>query len=528
MSGAAHAESSVRGAARWCGFVFGALVLLHAIPVLAFGWFPTLDGPAHVYNARIVQELLGGDAFIGRFFTINPFPEPNWLGHAIMAGTLSIAPAHIAERVVMLLYVVGLPLAFRFAVRRWGARSDWPALLVFPFIYCFTFRIGFLNFSLGLPVLLLAIGLGRAYAQRTSPRAAWALALVLLALYFAHLTCFLLAFALLLGRPVWEALVDQRGSFVARSVAAWIAVRGPLLCAGPALLLTVAFFASHHDARASLSRLPTTELLHWLINGRPFVALGPNEEPFARAIAWAMAGLTVALLLARPWRSDAAFKRNLFWAVAALAMVLAYFVLPDQMATGGVVSVRLLLFAYLLWAIWLGVQVYRRVILSVGLVTILVADLLLLRIHLENTRSLTSELNELLSVAGAVPEHAVVLPLNYSGNWLHSNFHCYIGALRKAVVLDNFCARTPHMPVRWNEGAEPTDALGNFTTSDRPCVNTTAYAVAGEAMVDHVLTWKMNDSMTDSCAADVRRQLAADFVTVAVSPNGDARLYRRR
>ncbi len=513
---------------QWSGFAFVALLLVHTVPVITFGWFPTLDGPAHVYNARIILELLTGDAFTGRFFAINPFPEPNWVGHAIMAGTLSIAPAHFAERVVMLLYVVGLPLAFRFALRRSGARADWPALLVFPFIYCFTFRIGFLNFSLGLPLLLVAIGLGGSFAQGTSARKGWLLALVLLALYFAHLTCFLLAFALLIAAPLWEALIDRRGSIKVRAVAAWRAVRALLLCAAPALLLTVAFFASHHDARASLSRLPSTELLHWLINGRPFVALGPDEEPFARAIAWVMAGLTVAVLITRPWRSDALFKRNLFWAMAALAMVVAYFVLPDQMATGGVVSVRLLLFAFLLWAIWLGVQVHRRVILTIGLATVLAAELLVLRLHLENTRSLTNELNELLSVAGALPEHAVVLPLNYSGNWLHSNFHCYMGALGNVIVLDNFCARTPHMPVRWCEGAEPGDAVGNFTTSDRPCVHIAAYTMEGEAMVDHVLTWKLNDAMTDSCTMDVRRQLAAGFVPVAVSPNGDARLYRRR
>ena len=521
-----HNERGAR-VRRWSGLAFVVLVVLHTIAVIAFGWFPTLDGPAHVYNARIIAELLSGDVFVGRFFGVNPFPEPNWLGHAIMAGTLFIAPAQIAERVLMLLYVVGLPLAFRFALRRLGARTDWPALLVFPFIYCFTFRIGFLNFSLGFPLLLVAIGLGRSFAQHTG-RKGWVLALVLLALYFAHLTCFLLAFALLIAQPIWNAIIDQRAPLVPRLRAVVPALRGLLVCAAPALLLSAAFFVSHHDARASLSRLPSTELLHWLINGRPFVALGPNEEPFARAFAWLMAGLTVAVFIARPWRSDELFKRNMFWLVAALALIVAFFVLPDQMATGGVVSVRLLLFAYLLWAIWLGVQLHKPAVLAVALATYMAADLLALRVHVQNTRSLNAELSELLSVAGAVPEHAVVLPLNYSGNWLHSNFHCYLGAVRNAIVLDNFCARTPHMPVRWCDGAEPGDAVGNFTTSDRPCVHLGAYVLEGDAMVDHVLTWKLNDAMTDSCTMDVRRQLAVDFVPVAVSPNGDARLYRRR
>ncbi|MEO8588634.1 MAG: hypothetical protein ABI432_04635, partial [Flavobacteriales bacterium] len=180
--------------------LFYLMLALHAVPVLVFRWFPTLDGPGHLYNARIVRSLMAGDGAIGRFFEVNSFPEPNWLGHAIMAGVMTFAPAHIAEKTVMLLYVIGLPLAFRFALRHLGS-AGWATLLIFPFIYGFTFRVGFLNFSLALPLLLLSLGMG------LGSRARWPLALVLTILYFAHLTCFLLAMAVLFGMPVWTAIL---------------------------------------------------------------------------------------------------------------------------------------------------------------------------------------------------------------------------------------------------------------------------------------------------------------------------------
>jgi len=515
---------------RWglADFAFHLLLLLHALPVLAFRWFPTLDGPGHLYNARIIGSLLGRDTFTGRFFELNPFPEPNWLGHAIMASIMAIAPAHVAERAVMLLYVLGLPFAFRYALGRMGGHSGWTTLLIFPFIYCFTFRIGFLNFSLALPLLLFTLGLGHAHLHAPGPRSRWPLALLITTLYFAHLTCFLLAVGVLLGMSVWKALTDRKGDTATHLRSAWSTVRTFLICTAPALLLTIAYFLSHEELRTELKHLPMVELWDWLLNGRPFVALNSAEEPYARAFAWVMAGLIIAVIVQHGLKSDRGWPRSSWLVIVAIALVIAYFVLPDQMATGSMASVRLLLFAYLFLALWLGLQRFGRIVTALAMTVYITADLLALRMHYQYTSDLNSELAELLAVAPSIAPNAVVVPLNYGTNWLHSNFACHLGARKGVIVADNFCALAPHNPVLWKDGMMPNDAIGTFATSDRPCVDLDAYVLQGDLAVDHVFTWKMNDAITDSCTNDVRRQLARAFDLVAVSPHGDARLYRRR
>jgi hypothetical protein len=509
-------------------WVFGALMVLHAIPVLAFPWFPTLDGPAHLYNARIIGSLLGGDVTTARFFELNPFPEPNWLGHAIMAGVMTIASAQAAEKVVILLHVIGLPLSFRFALLRLGSRNAWAALLIFPFIYCFTFRIGFLNFSLGLPLLLLAVGTGARLSPSPDKRSLMWIALLLTVLYFAHLACFLLAVGFLFGLALRKTGADRDADGTRWWHALLANLKAPLLAASPGLLLCAAFFFSHQDERAQLGHLPFSDLLAGLLNGRPFVALSEAEEPYARTITWAMAAMTVAVMTIA-LRGPKLHSLERTWLLAGVAvLVVAYFVLPDQMATGGFISVRLLLFAYLLWALWLGLQELPRWLNAALLGITVAAELLVLRVHYEYTKGLNAELAEVLSVAPFLPEHAVLVPLNYSGNWMHSNFPCYLGATRNVDVLDNFGARTPHMPVRWKDDTDPSGAVGTFTTSDRPCVDLNASGASGTPLVDHVLTWKLRNDINDSCTNDVRAQLQASFIEVAVSPLGDAHLYRRR
>lgn len=522
------ASSTPQRLSRLEPWLFGALVLLHAVPVLAFTWFPTLDGPAHLYNARIIGSLLSGDAATARFFELDPFPEPNWLGHALMTGMMAVSTAQMAEKTVMLLYVIGLPLSFRFALRRLNAPDLWAAVLIFPFIYGFTFRIGFLNFSLGLPLLLLALGTGPALARSSGGRAVVPMMGLLTALYFAHLTCFLLAVALLFTMSVQRAITERRTDGITKGPSLPGGIKKTLLAAAPGLLLCIAFFLLHQDKRSQLKHLSTSELFTGLLNGRPFVALSDSEEPFARTMAWAMAALTLAALITT-YRHSRSERTPVPWLVTGIpATLLAYFVFPDQMATGGFISVRLLLFAYLIWSLWLGLQAIPGWFKATALATLCATELLLLRVQYAYTEGLNAELSEVLAIAPELPEHAVVLPLNYSGNWLHSNFPCYLGAIRNAEVLDNFGARTPHMPVRWRNSTDPSEAVGSFATSDRPCVDLDVRTREGSFLIDHVVTYKLNASIVDSCTDLVRAQLRGSFVEVAVSPGQDARLYRRR
>src|SRR5688572_30595354 len=89
-----------------CTFIFIATLA----PVWFFQYFPTVDGPAHFYNASIIRELLFGDAEIfNSFFKFNPQPVPNWSGHLLAVILGIFFPVWVIEKIVVLLIVVGIP-----------------------------------------------------------------------------------------------------------------------------------------------------------------------------------------------------------------------------------------------------------------------------------------------------------------------------------------------------------------------------------------------------------------------------------
>ncbi len=99
---------------QWESYFFWVVVLFTLLPVLTTKYFITLDGPSHLYNANLIKELLlGKNQLIKDLFQFNPIPVPNWSGHFIMAFFCWLFPAFIAEKLLLVIYLVFTPLFFR-------------------------------------------------------------------------------------------------------------------------------------------------------------------------------------------------------------------------------------------------------------------------------------------------------------------------------------------------------------------------------------------------------------------------------
>src|SRR5688572_6702453 len=97
---------------------FGVLLSTVAL-VWLFPVFPTQDGPAHLDNARLLVDLWRGDPTAQRFFALDRF-SPNWVAHLVLAPLLLVAPATVAEKIVLTIATVLVPLGFRTALGALG------------------------------------------------------------------------------------------------------------------------------------------------------------------------------------------------------------------------------------------------------------------------------------------------------------------------------------------------------------------------------------------------------------------------
>ena len=172
-----------RGEALW----FAALLLVQVVPIWTCARFPSHDGPAHVYNARVLLRYWAeGSAHLREYFALDLAPYPNWLAHALLAGLQVIASPVVAEKLLVTVYALGLPLAARFALNRISAGSGWLALLCIPLVFSWPLHMGFYGFCLGLALYFVGLGLAQGVLVRPGRGAAIGFAAFQVLAYFAH------------------------------------------------------------------------------------------------------------------------------------------------------------------------------------------------------------------------------------------------------------------------------------------------------------------------------------------------------
>lgn len=157
----------------------------------------TQDGPAHVYNAHLLNQLAAGDTWLSSFFEARWTPLPNWAGHLLLMGWLSVLPAVWAERFVSLLtlgLVSGSVLVLRHRLHP-DRSAAWTAPAAAVVGLNMAWLMGFTSFLLGVGVWAWSLAVW--WNGRDRPRRLWAIQLA--ALVILGYACHLVTFGLIVG-----------------------------------------------------------------------------------------------------------------------------------------------------------------------------------------------------------------------------------------------------------------------------------------------------------------------------------------
>ena len=329
---------------------------LSLVPIWSHTWLPMGDYGGHL-------ELM--DVF-GRYHSSSTcYEEVYQLPQRLGPNTLSLyatrlffwLDTHTIGRLLLSFYLLSLPLSM-VALARVLGRSPWLAFGSFLLLYNAFFNLGFLNYLLGLPLLIACFALSLGFAKNgTWPRGV-GLALALVALFFAHIIPTLIALGI--GAAILLLFVKQRKDLLRLTA-----------------LLPVLSLIAYWSWRMFFLREATT-------TGRTFgreeglaLVFSPTGELLQSFHTWGMQyfrdntdelGLTLLLLgwlLAwwpwlrkRSWRPDASLRnargykrflellRHYVLEWVLVCSVLAYFSLPSHMNEMAIITERVVI---LLW-----------------------------------------------------------------------------------------------------------------------------------------------------------------------------------
>lgn len=480
------------------------LLLITLLPVLLFKYFPTVDGPAHLYNATLIRGLVTDQAaWYSQFFYFNEVPVPNWTGHFIQAVAGSVFPVWMTEKFLLLIVLGLLPYAIFRILKSAEIKAGWHLIMIFPFLFTVLLYLGFFNYLIGISVMLLLLNrIIHLKMPMTRYEILW-LCLGTLILYFSHL----LPLMLLMGFTVLAFFLNRKELISPVRVAIQLAGIFSLPLAG---ILYSFRNKGLEGYQGTVGWVEKPELVSWIFTGKTFIGLNGDVEGKSAAVFALM--LMVALLTALFLIISKRMKsRGGFWLAAAVDLLALYFIIPDGVGGGGFISLRLLLLFFLFVVIWL-LHLELPSLLQTSLIVVaLFSAWYPLLYRIESAKQLSADAESVINAAELLPEHSVVLPLNYSTNWLHINLSSYAGTRSGVVVLDNYEAKQVDFPLRWKKSASPATSAGNFAQSNNPEIDVNGYEKKSGFTINVISRWSFSFEDADSTGKKTDAEIRKDF-----------------
>lgn len=306
----------------------GIIVLLVAAlaPLFVVTVPPLHDYPFHLARADILASL-PNSAFLRQHYQIGSFVLPNVGMDLVMLGLIQKLPVLVAGRVLVgltLLTILTGTVALHAALHR--RFSAWPLLAAF-FLYNWILSYGFLNYLLGVGLMLWAAAIWAALRERGALLRVTVASVSALALLFCHLMALGLFALVIGGMELQRAAVSWRAE-------RWNVLRDLALAAVPfaiALLVFVLVSPAAGEAQHSVA-------YHGGLGWKPLAAYRSLLTPIGGldglTLLPVLLGVAVAL-----WRRR---LRLAFPMTLPLALLVATFIaMPFYIFGGEVADARL-------------------------------------------------------------------------------------------------------------------------------------------------------------------------------------------
>lgn len=517
----------IRAFAKYEVYFFCAITLVSLIPVLFFETFPTVDGPAHLYNSRLIHELLTTNSdYLSSFFEFNKGLVPNWIGHFILSNLMFLFPALIAEKVLLSIYIVLLPFSVRFLSKQVspeGQASNFALYFVFPFSYSFLFYFGFYNFHLGMVILFFTVGLWVKYSKSSPIKSKHLAFLIFLTLpmYFSHV----FVFAIFVGVIGFISLVEFLKSPKPKADF-YVSLKNRLLLIAPGCVLTVAYLVNNS---VGLDNSENAISLYdsWLMiqNVAPARAIEYGKEGvFTKWIFILFVLIIINLLIVRFKNFKASLHQNtVIWGGISLGVLVGFFVIPDGSTF---IKSRLLVFFFFFFIVFIGTQKINVWVRVISFILINYVNIALLKIYIESTSEANKITREIIDASQHVEAYSTVLPFDESGDWLFTHSSNYLGINKPIVVLENYEAALGYFPLVWNENEIPYLHLGDSTQTPLHFAENSAHT---KSQIDYIFVLSAIEDSENEEKIEIELQNILDrfYRLTYTSESKTIRLYEK-
>ena len=470
------------------------MAILSIVLVFSLDHYHTLDGPAHLYNADLIQRLLLGDDLVDNWFVINRSVIPNYTSYLIIQFFNSIFSPSLANKVFILVNVLIPPFLFYKLLRVLKFDGLFWALLLFPLSFSNALQNGFYNFSIGV-IFFLSYLIFLFKSEKLNNRFFILNTLFLILLFYTHLYVFVLA-SIVFGvsffeREILPQLLNRKKGSNQKYIVA--NVFKAILSLSPGVALFVLFYLKHPSYGEQF--LSIAELTRKLIDFSSIISIHHGDESKHTSRIAVIVLLAFVYAVYSYFKSGADSYKSLIFIVLIALLTVFYYSMPDSMGYASFLSNRHQWYLLLFVLIFVSSTAFPKVIKVLLPIVFIYLHFKLLLIIYKYEQPFQRMISELYSVTEVVDEYSVIFPVSYADTWESGHASNYVGALKPLILLDNYEAAQDYFPLMWNTAHPKIDldtvcsnknALPKFTLSNnKDSILSPLYL----AYSDHKMNW---------------------------------------
>lgn len=447
--------------------VFYAILILNILLLFSVRFYPSMDGPSHLYNSNLIGHLIIEDSSVlDNYFILSNAILPNWIGHFVLSLFNIFIPAWLAEKALLVLYLLGISVSFRFLIKQLCPENIILSVFIFPFAYSFLFHLGFYNYCLSFIFLFSTLAYWiKNYESEIYLKYIILFILLLLTYFSAILTFFFLGLCLGLF-TISYSFKNYRSNNYSLTVKR---IAGELillfLTSLPCLIFSIIFINSVAFLH-SKEYITTVELLKWLNDVRCIIVYNYiGEEKLTEQFLHIAVAIVSISLFIRFYNIKYLAHRDVFRISDVLIIPLIFtlilmFTVPNG-SNAGMMSDRYCLLAFIFFITWVSSQPLPKVVSYFFMILIITLHTsLIFKQRYGTIKNLDKNAIVIYKAAEYIEENSVVLPVNMSDNWIEPHFSNYLGVDKPLVILENYEASVGWFPVKWNTKEMPRLKLG--------------------------------------------------------------------
>lgn len=514
--------------------VFWSLLLISSFYLFVFKYTPSLDGAQHLYNANIIVELFRGNSFIEDFFKINDALVGYWSAHAILAFFNWIFPSWIAEKMILLIYLIFLPLSFRFMIKQINKHINYVSLLIIPFSQHIFFLNGYFAFCLAWIFTFLLIGYILKHYQKIYLKQFILICLLSFLCFLTHMLVFSICMFVLFSFLLYEVVTGIFLSGLSKTIKS--SFRNLLLiflAVLPALIAAVKYYLHVESLNYSLAEVQVSGVELWsqVRDLTVFVAFDHiTETPYSKFLSLI---LFVAIIIAiisiikKQKKKETLLNSKYikFWTLLSFLAIVLYFSIPDTFGTGNV-SRRLLVFFLFSITVVLSMITFPKIF---QLVLVFSLFIYTVGINIErhsHRKHLDRIAQELIFLESFMGENSTFTALNYFPQWNNTHHHLYVGTNKALVNLKNPQCKG-QFPVVWNYEELPLMLLGKYKTGQ---IGTHWYSGNADnpklEIIDYLIIYAHKEYLTKDKNTEQREYLENYYILLQEGTYGISALYK--